>query len=124
MTDPNQIPPPVTDPGPVPAQPEATPAIKKSMPIIIGLAAVVLIIGLANVGNLFHGNAKEVPRSALPTRPASPNAQQVTALKLSSVFLRSVTRPIVSVNSSSPHRWPSFSKSNLCLVRNRPTPPL
>lgn len=81
MTDPNQIPPTFTDPGPVPAQPEATPAIKKSMPIIIGLAAVVLIIGLANVGNLFHGNAKEAPRSALPTRPASPNAQQVTSFE-------------------------------------------
>lgn len=81
MTDPNQIPPTVTDPGPVPAQPEATPAIKKSMPIIIGLAAVVLIIGLANVGNLFHSNAKEAPRSALPTRPASPNAQQVTSFE-------------------------------------------
>jgi type IV secretion system protein VirB10 len=81
MTDPNQIPPTVNDPGPVPAQPEATPAIKKSMPIIIGLAAVVLIIGLANVGNLFHGNTKEAPRSALPTRPASPNAQQVTSFE-------------------------------------------
>jgi len=32
------------------------------MPIIIGLAAVVLIIGLANVGNLLHHGAKETPR--------------------------------------------------------------
>ena len=81
MTDPNQIPPTVNDPGPVPAQPEATPAIRKSMPIIIGLAAVVLIIGLANVGNLLHRGAKETPRSALPMRPASPNAQQVTSFE-------------------------------------------
>ena len=81
MTDPKQIPPTVNDPGPVPAQPEATPAIKKSMPIIIGLGAVILIIGLANVGNLFHSGAKEAPRSALPTRPASPNAQQVTSFE-------------------------------------------
>lgn len=81
MTDPNQIPPTVNDPGPFPDQPEATPAIKKSMPIIIGLAAVVLIIGLANVGNLLHRGAKEAPRSALPMRPASPNAQQVTSFQ-------------------------------------------
>jgi type IV secretion system protein VirB10 len=81
MTDPKQIPPTVNDPGPVPAQPEVTPAIKKSMPIIIGLGAVILIIGLANVGNLFHSGAKEAPRSALPTRPASPNAQQVTSFE-------------------------------------------
>ena len=51
------------------------------MPIIIGLAAVILIIGLANVGNLFHSGAKEAPRSALPMRPASPNAQQVTSFE-------------------------------------------
>lgn len=81
MTDPNQIPPTVIDPGPVPAQPEATPAIKKSMPIIIGLGAVILIIGLANVGNLLHQGTKEAPRSALPMRPASPNAQQVTSFE-------------------------------------------
>jgi type IV secretory pathway VirB10-like protein len=81
MTDPNQIPPTVNEPGTVPAQPEATPAIKKSMPIIIGLGAVILIIGLANVGSLFHGGAKDAPRSALPMRPASPNAQQVSSFE-------------------------------------------
>jgi type IV secretion system protein VirB10 len=81
MTDPNQIPPTVNDPGTVPPQPEATPAIKKSMPVVIGLGAVILVIGLANVGNLFHGSAKEVARSALPMRPASPNAQQVTSFE-------------------------------------------
>ena len=82
MSDPNQIRQPVNDPGPVPEQPEATPAIKKSMPIIIGLAAVVLVIGLANVGSLFHGSAKEAPRSALPLKPMSPNAQQVTSFEV------------------------------------------
>jgi hypothetical protein len=81
MTDPNHIPPTVNDPGPVPAQPEATPAIKKSMPVVIGLGAVILIIVLANVGSLFHSGAKEAPRSALPIRPASPNAQQVTSFE-------------------------------------------
>jgi type IV secretory pathway VirB10-like protein len=81
MTDPNQVPPTVNDPGPVPAQPEATPAIKKSMPVVIGLGAVILVIGLANVGSLFHSGPKEAPRSALPLRPASPNAQQVTSFE-------------------------------------------
>jgi hypothetical protein len=71
MTDPNQIPPTVIDPGPVPTQPEATPAIKKSMPIIIGLAAVILIIGLANVGNLLHhGASYEFRGSAAASCPA------------------------------------------------------
>ena len=81
MTDPNQIPPTVNDPGPIPAQPEATPAIKKSMPVVIGLGAVILVIGLANVGSLFHSGPKEAPRSALPLRPTSPNAQQVTSFE-------------------------------------------
>jgi uncharacterized protein HemX len=81
MTDPNQIPPTVNDPGPIPAQPEATPAIKKSMPVVIGLGAVILVIGLANVGSLFHRGPKEAPRSALPLRPTSPNAQQVTTFE-------------------------------------------
>src|ERR1700733_10721424 len=81
MTDPNQVAPTVNDPGPVPAQPEATPAIKKSMPVVIGLGAVILVIGLASVGSLFHSGPKEAPRSALPMPPASPNAQQVTSFE-------------------------------------------
>jgi type IV secretion system protein VirB10 len=81
MSDPNQIPQLVNDPGSVPEQPEATPAIKKSMPVIIGLAAVILIIGLANAGRLFHSNGKEATRSALPLKPASPDAQQVTSFE-------------------------------------------
>jgi len=76
MAEIEQIPPTIKDPGAVPAQPEATPAIKKSMPLAIGLGAVFLIVGLANLAN-FSGGKKEAPRSSLPTKPASPNAQQV-----------------------------------------------
>jgi type IV secretion system protein VirB10 len=76
MAEIEQIPPTTNDPGAVPAQPEATPAIKKSMPLAIGLGAVFLIVGLANLAN-FSGGKKEAPRSSLPMKPASPNAQQV-----------------------------------------------
>jgi len=76
MAEIEQIPPTTNDPGAVPAQPEATPAIKKSMPLAIGLGAVFLIVGLANLAN-FSGGKKEAPRSSLPMKPAAPNAQQV-----------------------------------------------
>jgi type IV secretion system protein VirB10 len=76
MAEIEQIPSTTNDPGAVPAQPEATPAIKKSMPLAIGLGAVFLIVGLANLAN-FSGGKKEAPRSSLPMKPASPNAQQV-----------------------------------------------
>jgi type IV secretory pathway VirB10-like protein len=81
MTNPSQMPPTVNDPGTVPAHPGATPAIKKSMPVVIGLGAIILVIGLANAGSLFRSGTKEAPRSALPMRPASPNAQQVTSFE-------------------------------------------
>ena len=80
MAEINNVPPTSNDPGAVPAQPAATPAIKKSMPLVIGLGAVFLIVGLANLAN-FSGAKKEAPRSSLSIRPASPNAQQVRSFE-------------------------------------------
>ena len=77
MADPQIIPHGSSDPGTVPAQPEATPALKKSMPVIIGLGAVVLVIGLANAAHLVGGPSKQAPRSTLAARPMTSNAQQV-----------------------------------------------
>ena len=124
MTDPNQVPPTVNDPGPVPAQPEATPAIKKSMPVVIGLGAVILVIGLANVGSLFHSGPKEAPRSALPLRPASPNAQQVTSFEAQQKLLAQRDEAERSGNNNSRHKWTSFGRSKPSLVQNRPMPRL
>jgi type IV secretory pathway VirB10-like protein len=78
MIEPNSnVPSERLDPGVIPVQPVAEPAIKKSRAIVIGLGAVILLIGLANITSLVSGNHREAPRSALPIRPASPNAQQV-----------------------------------------------
>ncbi len=73
--------PPTTDPGAIPAQPAATPAIKKSLPLILGLGALFGIVGLANLANFTGGAKKEAPRSNLAMRPASPNAQQVRSFE-------------------------------------------
>ena len=73
--------PPTTDPGAIPAQPSATPAIKKSLPLILGLGALFGIVGLANLANFTKGGKKEAPASNLAMRPASPNAQQVRSFQ-------------------------------------------
>ena len=67
--------------GTVPAQPEATPAIKASKPMMYIIGGIILVIVILNLGNLVHGGAKEAPKSTLPIRPASPNAQQVSSFE-------------------------------------------
>jgi type IV secretion system protein VirB10 len=67
--------------GTVPAQPEATPAIKASKPMMYIIGGIILLIVILNLGNLVHGGAKEAPKSTLPIRPASPNAQQVSSFE-------------------------------------------
>jgi type IV secretory pathway VirB10-like protein len=76
MTEPNQIP-----PATVPEQPEATPPLKKGMPLVVALVAIVALIGIANVSSLLSGNKKSAPNSAMPMRPAAPNAQQVNSFE-------------------------------------------
>ncbi|MGI4830983.1 MAG: TrbI/VirB10 family protein, partial [Janthinobacterium lividum] len=65
----------VLEPGPVPAQPEAEASKKFNVKVVGGIAAVILVIGLANL----HNSTKQatVANSALSTKPASSNAAQV-----------------------------------------------
>lgn len=74
MTETNQNP-----PATVPEQPEAKPPLKKGLPVVIALVAIVALIGITNVSSLLSGNKKSAPVSAMPMRPASPNAQQVNS---------------------------------------------
>jgi len=65
----------------IPEQPDAKPPLRKSMPVVIALVAILAILGIANVTSLLRGNKKTAPTSALPMRPASPSAQQVSSFE-------------------------------------------
>ena len=69
-------------PATVPEQPEAKPPLRKGMPVVIALVVIIALIGLANISSLVSGNKKAVPASAIPMRPAAPNAQQVTSFEI------------------------------------------
>jgi type IV secretion system protein VirB10 len=68
-------------PATIPEQPDMRPPLKKSMPVVIALVAILAILGIANVTSLLRGNKKTAPTSALPMRPASPSAQQVSSFE-------------------------------------------
>jgi type IV secretion system protein VirB10 len=68
-------------PATIPEQPDAKPPLKKSMPVVIALVAILAILGIANVTSLLRGNKKIAPTSTLPMRPASPSAQQVSSFE-------------------------------------------
>jgi type IV secretion system protein VirB10 len=68
-------------PATIPEQPDAKPPLKKSMPVVIALVAILAILGIANVTSLLRGNKKTAPTSALPMRPTSPSAQQVSSFE-------------------------------------------
>ena len=68
-------------PATIPEQPDAKPPLKKSMPVVIALIAILAILGIANVTSLLRGNKRTAPTSALPMRPASPSAQQVSSFE-------------------------------------------
>ena len=65
----------ILEPGPVPAQPEAEASKKFNLKVVGGIAAVVLVIGLANLRNA----TKQPPiaNSAMSSKPTSSNAAQV-----------------------------------------------
>jgi type IV secretory pathway VirB10-like protein len=68
-------------PATVPEQPEAKPPLRKGMPVVIALVVIIALIGLANISSLLRGNKKAAPASAIPMRPAAPDAQQVTSFE-------------------------------------------
>jgi len=76
MPEPNQ-----NVPATVPEQPESKPPLKKSMPVVIALVVIIGVIGIANLSSLLSGNKKSAPTSAMPMRPAAPNAQQVNSFE-------------------------------------------
>ena len=43
-------------PATIPEQPDAKPPLKKSMPVVIALVAILAILGIANVTSLLRGN--------------------------------------------------------------------
>ena len=65
----------------VPAQREAVGPFKKSTPVVIALIAIVALIGIANISSLVSGKKKSAPASALPMRPSTANAQQVSSFE-------------------------------------------
>jgi len=76
MPEPNR-----TVPATVPEQPESKPPLRKSMPVVIALVVIIGIIGISNLSSLLSGNKRNAPASALPMRPAAPNAQQVNSFE-------------------------------------------
>jgi type IV secretion system protein VirB10 len=68
-------------PATVPDQPEAKPPLRKSMPVVIALVVIIGLIGIANLSSLLSGNKRNAPASAMPMRPAAPNAQQVNSFE-------------------------------------------
>ena len=68
-------------PATVPAQPEPVPPLRKGRPVIYILVGIVALIGLTNLTSLFSGHKKDAPKSELPSRPAVPNAQQVSSFE-------------------------------------------
>ncbi|MFZ0661283.1 MAG: TrbI/VirB10 family protein [Acidobacteriaceae bacterium] len=76
MPEPNENP-----PATVPDQPESKPPVRKTMPIIIALVAIMALIGIANLSSLLRGNRKAAPASTIPMRPAAPNAQEVNSFE-------------------------------------------
>ena len=68
-------------PATVPAQRETTAPVRKSMPVVIALVVIVALIGIANISSLMSGKKRTAPVSALPMRPAAPNARQISSFE-------------------------------------------
>jgi type IV secretion system protein VirB10 len=76
MTETNQ-----NTPATIPEQPEAKLPLKKGMPVVIALVAILAILGIANVSSLLRGSKRAAPPSSLQMRPVSPNPQQVSSFE-------------------------------------------
>jgi type IV secretion system protein VirB10 len=68
-------------PATVPDQPEAKSPVRKGMPVIVALVVIMALIGIANLSSLLRGNKRAASASAMPMRPAAPNAQEVNSFE-------------------------------------------
>jgi len=68
-------------PATVPSQRETAAPVRKSMPVVIALVVIVALIGIANISSLMSSKKRAAPLSALPMRPAAPNAQQISSFE-------------------------------------------
>src|SRR6266702_7270863 len=68
-------------PATVPEQPEAKLPLRKGLPVVLVLVAILALLGIANVASLLKGNKKAASPSSLQMRPVSPNAQQVSSFE-------------------------------------------
>jgi type IV secretion system protein VirB10 len=69
-------------PATVPDQPEAKTPVRRTMPVVVTLVVIIGLIGIANLSSLLRGGKRAAPGGTLPiTRPAAPNAQQVTSFE-------------------------------------------
>lgn len=74
----NQPDPEVNQPGTVPEQPEAQATKRFNLKVVGGIAAVILVIGLANL----HSGTRQVPiANSAVMKPTSPNATQVNSFE-------------------------------------------
>ena len=56
-------------PATIPEQPEAKPPLRKGMPVVIALVAILAILGIANVSSLLRGNKKAAPAERIADAP-------------------------------------------------------
>ena len=65
-------------PARLPEEREAPNPLKKKMPLVIGLCALLVLFFVANMANIFGGGTKKpAPQSAMSTRPTSSSPAQV-----------------------------------------------
>ncbi len=87
-------------PAAIPEQPEAKLPLKKGMPVVIALVAILAILGIANVSSLLRGNKKAAPASALQMRRFHRTHSRCRASKRNNSCRRSMTPMKNSGNNS------------------------
>lgn len=64
-------------PGTVPEQPVSSAPLRKRLPLVWVLVAIVGLIGIANLGSLVGGKGKQASKSNLTTQPSAVSPQQL-----------------------------------------------
>jgi type IV secretory pathway VirB10-like protein len=72
---------PSNEPATVPQQPEINAPLRKKFPLIVGLAGIILLFGVANLVSLISGKKTEAHRSSMSVRPSTANPQQVSSFE-------------------------------------------